>query len=419
MSETDDRTTSVAVDGDRLLARLARLAKIGSSRSGGVTREAYGPLDVEARDLVAGWMRDAGLAVEVDAAANLIGRRPGPSGRWLATGSHLDTVVDAGPFDGAFGAVAGVEVAAALRGVESMEHGLMVVAFANEEGARGSDGMVGSRALVGEVPDGELSGVDDGGVSLDERLIDAGGDPGLLADARWDVGEIDAFVELHVEQGPVLDEAEESLGVVLGITGRQAVDIVLRGAPNHAGTTPMHLRVDAMAAAAELVLAIEAMARDGGVRVATCGHLHVRPNVRNVIPGEAFLSAELRDDDLARLGDGRALVEGLVAEVDGLRGTTGELTWGQLVEPVDAHPDVVAAVRAAAEASGRPWRTMWSGAGHDAQILGRHLPMGMIFVPSVGGVSHAPEETTDPEHLVLGAQVLADTLVALDGRGVG
>jgi hydantoinase/carbamoylase family amidase len=408
---------SPVIDGERLVARLERLARIGRSPEGGTTREAYGPLDVEARDLVAGWMDDAGLRVEVDAAGNLVGRRTGTgSGRWLATGSHLDTVVEAGPLDGAYGVVAGVEVADALRhaGVK-LAHDLVVVAFANEEGARGTDGMVGSRALVGDVSADELAAPDDEGVPLAQRLADCGGDPGAIDEARWDTSAVAAFVELHVEQGPVLDAGGLDLGVVLGITGRQALDIELTGAANHAGTTPMHLRHDALAAAAEVVLAVEAMAGDGIVRVATCGHVQAWPNVRNVVPGRVRLSAELRADDLAQLTAARPEVQERLEAIGLRRGVEVSLGWGQLVPPIAADPGVLTALRHEAERAGRPWTELWSGAGHDAQILAPHVPAAMLFVPSVGGVSHAPEERTDAEHLVAGAQLLADSLVHLDG----
>ena len=286
----------------------------------------------------------------------------------------------------------------------------------------------------------------------------------MIDAARWDTSAGAAFVELHVEQGPVLDAEGLDLGVVLGITGRQAVDIELVGAANHAGTTPMHLRHDALAAAAEIVLAVEALGRDGVVlgitgrqavdielvgaanhagttpmhlrhdalaaaaevvlaveelgrdgvvRVATCGHLQVTPNVRNVVPGRVRLSAELRADDLAQLTACRPAVEALVEDVGRRRGVQATLTWGQLVPPIAADPAVLDVLRAAAERSGRPWTELWSGAGHDAQILAPHVPTAMVFVPSVAGISHAPEERTWPEHLVAGAQLLADALLAL------
>ncbi len=403
-----------SVDGPRLLARLDELAAIGATPAGGVTREAYGPLDVAARDLVGGWMAEAGLEVTVDAATNLVGRRPGSTDRWVGTGSHLDTVVDAGPLDGAYGVVAAVEAAAALRHT-GLRHGLVVVGFANEEGARGTDGMAGSRALVGEVDAAELDALDDEGVTLASRLDAAGGDPLALAGARWDLDTIAAFVELHIEQGPVLDADGADIGVVLGITGRQTVDIALHGQANHAGTTPMELRHDALAAAAEVVLAVEELALRRSVRVATVGHVSVTPNVRNVVPGTALVSAELRDHDPDRMTAGLAAISHQVQAIADRRGVTATVTAGQTVVPVRSDEAVLAAVRRVAGRTGRPVREMWSGAGHDAQILGRHVPMAMVFVPSRDGISHAPTETTEPEHLVAGAQVLADALVELGG----
>ena len=408
-----------SIDGHRLLARLAELNEIGATGHGGVTREAYGSLDVEARTLVAGWMTQAGLTPVVDAAANLIGRRAGAgsTGRCLATGSHLDTVVEAGALDGAYGVVAAVEMAEAIRrsGL-ALHHDLAVTAFANEEGARGTDGMVGSRALIGEVTDAELASLDDDGVALAERLTAAGGDPGELASAAWDASSVAAFVELHVEQGPVLDTGGWNLGVVTGISGRQAVDIEIIGMVNHAGTTPMDLRADALVAAAEVVLEVEALARERTVRVATCGHLQVRPNVRNVVPGRVTVSAELRDESAESLSSARAVLERVVAAIGARRAIEIGVAWRQYVAPIAADDAVLEAISRAAARSGLPWCSLPSGAGHDAQVLGARVPMGMIFVPSTGGVSHSPGEHTEPAHLVAGAQLLVDSVLELDER---
>ena len=406
------------IDGDRLLTRLAGLRAIGATVEGGVTRVAFGPLDVEARDLVAQWMHEADLAVTLDAAANLVGRRSGSVDRWLASGSHLDTVVDGGWLDGAYGAVAAVEVAAALHdaGV-ALHHGLAVVGFANEEGARGSDGMTGSLAVAGRLAAADLDHLDDDGIALRQRFTDAGGDPNGIAGARWDPATVAAFVELHIEQGPVLGSTGSVLGVVTAITGRQAVEIEIRGRANHAGTTPMALRHDAMTAGAEVILAIEALPLEGAVRVATCGHLLMRPNVRNVVPGRVVLGAEMRDEDPGRLDAAMKLMADALAPIGERRGVTIGLTWGQRVQPTQADPAVLAVIRAVAAASGRPWEELPSGAGHDAQILGTAMPIGMIFVPSIDGVSHSPEEDTAPEHLVAGAQALLDTVLALDSIG--
>ena len=193
-------SSSVHVDGDRLLARLRALRAIGATPSGGVTREAFGPLDIQARTTVQQWLAASGADVTVDAATNLVARRPGRTDRWIATGSHLDTVIDGGWLDGAYGVVAAVEVIAALRDAGPLRHGLMATAFANEEGARGTDGMSGSRAVVGQVGAAELQQLDDTGTTVAERLAGAGGDPAGLETARWPLDAIGAFVELHVEQ---------------------------------------------------------------------------------------------------------------------------------------------------------------------------------------------------------------------------
>lgn len=406
------------IDGDRLLARLGELRRIGGTAAGGVTREAFGTDDVAARELVGGWLVDGGLEVTVDAAANLVGRLPGRTDRWLGSGSHLDTVVNGGWLDGAYGVVAAVEVAAKLAVTGELEHGLIVAAFANEEGARGLPPMPGSRVAAGAFDAAELTRTDDRGeTTLAEWISRAGGDPSALATATWDPSTIDAFVELHIEQGPVLDTRREVLGVVAAITGRQLLEISVGGRANHAGTTPMDLRRDALAAAAEVVLAIESVARNGIVRVATCGHVEVHPNVRNVVPGRVRVSAELRDVDADRIRAGVAAVVRSIAAIATARDVRITVDPVQYGEPVLCNPAVVAAATRAVERLGQPWSIVPSGAGHDVQNLAGRVPVGMLFVPSRGGVSHNPAEDTDPEHLVTGAQALLDTLVELDRTG--
>jgi allantoate deiminase len=403
----------VTVDSARLLRRLGELRAVGATAAGGVTREAFGPRDLAARELVRRWMSDAGMSAEVDAAANLIGRVAG-DGRWIATGSHLDTVIDGGWLDGAYGVVAGIEVAAALGSAGLLRHGLLVVAFSNEEGARGTDGMTGSRAAVGRLGSDELRSTDDEDVTLAERLSAGGGNPEHLASAVWDASTIDSFVELHIEQGPVLHAEGAALGVVDAITGRQGFDVRVHGRPNHAGTTPMHLRHDALAAAAEVVLAVESIPERSDVRVATCGHLSGHPNLRNVVPGSALIRGELRDTDADCMDTAMTVLAADVQRIAADRSVDIDLRWGQRVEPTLCAPSVVSAARAAAQRSGLGWTTLPSGAGHDAQILGQTIRIGMIFVPSIEGTSHAPTEDTPPEHLVAGAQALLDTVLALD-----
>lgn len=406
----------VVVDGDRLLWRLNELAGLTATPGRGVTREAWSREDVEARVRVAGWMRDAGLHPVVDAATNLIGRSPGRRGRWLASGSHLDTVVHGGALDGAYGVIAALEVASALHDAgHTMDHGLLVAAFANEEGARGTAGMTGSYGCIGGLDDGWLDEIDDEGTSVRDRLAGAGGAPDDLASARWAFEEIDAFVELHIEQGPVLDRSGSRIGVVSGITGRQALDLRITGAPNHAGTTPMDLRTDALAAAAAVVLAVEALPRSGGIRVATCGHLTVVPNVRNVVPGEVVVGVEIRDQSSDALDGAMAELEAILDAIAAERGVAIHRAWGQRVPPQLAAPGIRDSVARAAKQRGLEHVELPSGAGHDAQVIAEAAPTGMIFVPSRTGVSHSPDEHTDPADLVAGAQVLVDTLLDLDG----
>jgi N-carbamoyl-L-amino-acid hydrolase len=406
------------VDGVRLLRRLDELAAV-TADGPGVTRLAYSAHDVAARELVGGWMAQAGLRAEVDAAGNLIGRRRGTSGlpAVLATGSHLDTVVEAGPLDGAYGAVAAVEVAAALHdaGVP-LRHDLAVIAFSNEEGARGTPGMVGSLAIAGALSGAQLAEPDDEGISLADRIAAAGGDPAGIAGAAWPPGSLAGFLELHVEQGPVLHRTDTPVAVVSGITGRATLDVTVRGTANHAGTTPMDARRDAAVAAALVVLAVRDLAGPGGVRVATTGALRLDPGVRNVVAGRATVGIDLRDLDDARIAAAIGRLRLGAARIAAQTGTTVDVTARSAVPAVAADPRLAGCVRDAAEHCGLAHVDLPSGAGHDAQLMARLGPVGMVFTPSIDGVSHAPAEATAPEHLVAGADLLCHALLLADAR---
>lgn len=407
-----------AVDGKRLLARLDELAAVSATPGPGVTRLAYSPADVAARGLVAGWMREAGLTTEVDPAGNLIGRRPGrKTNGVLATGSHLDTVVDAGPLDGAYGVVAAVEVAAALHAANvPLRHDLAVVAFSNEEGARGTPGMVGSLAITGRLDPDHLDIPDDEGVRLRDRIADAGGDPDRIAAAAWPAGSLAGFLELHVEQGPVLDDAGLRAGVVTAVTGRATVDVTIEGAANHAGTTPMDRRADAAVAAARVVLAVSALAGADGVRVATAGHLDLWPGVRNVVPGRAVVGVDLRDTDDDRVVAAVARLRAAAAAIAEQTGTRVSVIPRSSVAAAPAAPWLADCVRAAVAELRLPCTDLPSGAGHDAQIMAALGPIAMAFTPSIAGISHAPGEATRPDDLVAGADVLCRALVHADIR---
>jgi allantoate deiminase len=407
------------IDGSRLLARLDALASIGADPAGGVTRLAFSSLELSAKDLLRGWFAEAGLNATLDGAGNLIATRTGDgTGEgFLATGSHVDTVVAAGPLDGAYGVVAAVEVAAALAAAGTqLRHNLRFVAFSNEEGARGAPGFTGSMAAAGVLDATFLASSDDEGVPLPQRLTDGGGDPARIAESAWTDTPLAAFVELHVEQGPVLDEAGERLGVVTSCPGRIIVDVELRGAANHAGTTPMRLRADALNGAAQIALAVEELAVTGAVHVATTGLMAVEPGVRNVVPGAARLGIDVRDGDDVRLEAGVDQLTQTINDIAKRRGLTVEITARRAAKAAGCEPAIQAAITKVISERNLTARSMPSGAGHDAQILAAIGPVGMIFVPSSGGRSHCPEEATDPADLVLGAEILLSTLLELDLR---
>ena len=409
------RTRPPTLNDSRLLYRLNELASIGSVPGGGVTRLAYSAEDVAARDRVGEWMTEAGLTVEVDPACNLIGSAPGTAAESqlslspIVSGSHLDTVINGGRLDGAYGVVAAIEVAAALRGHH--QHPLTVVAFANEEGVGGAESFDGSRAIVGRP--GPLDAVDRSGRSLAQRLDSAGGCSAKLGQARWR-RRLAAFFELHIEQGPILDQANSAIGVVTGITGQRKINIDIVGRANHAGTTPMDLRCDALAVAAEAVLIVQGLPKSTGVRVATTGICTTHPNARNVIPSRVHLGAEVRDLDLETIE--RATTE-LSARLDALASRSGAAITLSIVDtqppvPTDAH--LLRLLEAAAEHVGSTAVRMPSGAGHDAQIMADLGPTCMLFVPSRDGLSHSPAEYTDPDALVLGAKVLLAAVIRFD-----
>ena len=400
-----------------MMERLAQLAEVTSTPGRGVTRLAYSAEDRVGRDMVAGWMRDAGLTVHEDAATNVIGRRPGRTDRMLMSGSHLDTVHEAGHLDGAYGVLAAIEVADALRrGAIALEHTLVVAGFSNEEGARGTPGMTGSHALAGLCRPEWLEATDLEGVSLAARLASTGGRAEGIGPPSVALDRVGGFLELHIEQGPILARSGSDIGVVRTITGRDGIELELRGVANHAGTTPMDNRHDAAVAAARVVLAVKALADEGWVRVATVGVVEIGPGSSNVIPNRATLSIEMRDGDDTKVA---TALDELLRRIAAVALDTGCTTTHRRVPHVLAvtmDPVLTSCITAAARSVGRLVEEIDSGAGHDAQVLAAVVPVGMIFVPSAEGVSHSPREHTDHAQLVAGAEVLAAALVEADAR---
>ncbi len=397
----------------RLRGRLERLATVGSDPAGGVTRLPFSSSHTEAVRAVSQMLGEAGLDAGVDEFGNLIGRRSGERDAAVLAGSHLDTVPQGGMFDGALGVVAAVEAAQALReSGTKLRHGLTVVAFADEEGHAFGVGTLSSRLLVGELARSRLSALRDGtGRTLEDYLrARAHG----LPPARMPA-DVAAYVELHVEQGPVLERAGRTVAAVESIVGILRTTVVVEGKAAHAGTTPMEARADAIVGAAELVLAVRELALgQRGQAVGTVGRAHVSPGAANVIPGRVELTVELRSVNNRDLDALRRAVEQRgqdIARRDGLKMVFG--TWDHSPQaPMD--PGVRDTVLGVIERSGHPRVSLPSWAGHDAGVLARHVPAGMIFVTSTGGLSHSPRESTPWDAVEVGAQVLLDSLIALD-----
>jgi len=378
-----------------VLARCEALTRF-SEEPGRLTRTFLRPPVRDAHDALTGWMRAAGLAVRRDAVGNLIGRRPGRGGRVVVVGSHIDTVPDAGKYDGVLGVLLGVAAAQALAGRTSPRT-LDVVAFAEEEGVRFRTPYLGSRAVCGRFDPELLTLTDAAGVTLAQALRDFGLDPAELPTAAYPPGQVAAYVEAHIEQGPCLEALDRPLGVVRAIIGQSRFLLRFVGRAGHAGTQPMELRRDALAAAAAFVIAVERTARATAGLRATVGRLTVAPGAVNVVPGEAELSLDVRHAyDAVRA---RA-VNDLLAEAHALA-SKRELMLS--VEPVAEQPAVALdaalteRLTAAVRGQGHEPVALDSGAGHDAAVMAGLCPAAMLFVRSPDGVSHHPDESVRPE----------------------
>jgi N-carbamoyl-L-amino-acid hydrolase len=403
--------SNLRIDIDRLMGRIMALAEVGAIDGGGVCRLALSDADKAGRDLVVSWMKELGLAVTIDRIGNVIGVRDGiEEGPPVMTGSHIDTVATGGKYDGNLGVLAGLEVVQVLNdaGIRTRRP-VAVGFFTNEEGARFAPDMMGS-------------GVHQGALDLDECLATAGIDGKTVGDELARIGyagdepvgasRAHAFFELHVEQGPVLEEAGIAIGAVTGVQGISWTEYTIRGVSNHAGTTPMRLRHDAgYVAAAIAVEAREIARRMGGDQVGTSGVIELKPNLVNVIAREAKVTVDLRNTDERKLQEAETAMSSRVAELGETEGV--EITARKLArfEPVEFDEAMVDRVAEIAAGLGHSVRKMPSGAGHDAQMFAPNCPTAMIFVPSKGGISHNVREYTAPEEIHAGADVLLQLML--------
>jgi N-carbamoyl-L-amino-acid hydrolase len=399
---------------ERLLADLAALAAVGDTGDGGNCRLALTDDDAGGRELVVGWMRALGLDVRVDRIGNVVATRAGtdPDAAPVMTGSHIDTVRTGGRYDGTLGVLAGLEVVRALDDAgHTTRRPLAVAFFTDEEGSRFAPDMLGSLVYAG-------------GLGLEDALGTVGIDGAVLGDELERIGWAGpapvpgvvphAFVELHIEQGPVLEQAGLTIGAVTGVQGISWQELTLTGQSNHAGTTPLALRRDAGLVAAQVTAYVRQLALDiGGPMVGTVGRLQLHPDLVNVVAAQATLTVDLRHTDDAVLSSASARLAARVDELAAAEDVSS--AWRELARfaPVVFDGAVVDRVEAAASRRGLSCRRMPSGAGHDAQMLARVCPTGMVFVPSHQGISHNPREHTAPADLAAGASVLLDVLVEL------
>jgi N-carbamoyl-L-amino-acid hydrolase len=410
----------------RLWSTLEKLSEFGrppgGGFEGGVTRVGFSEADLAAREYVMGLMRDAGLAVRVDPAGNIFGKRSGAENLpTLLFGSHIDSVPRGGNFDGDVGSLGALEVMRALNDKKvSTRHPLEMVIWTNEEGHHFGRGLLGSSAAAGLLPADVLARKDEEGKTLADWLRRYGQDPARLADARISADSLAAYLELHIEQGGVLDESKIQIGVVQGIVGIHWWTCTATGFANHAGTTPMTRRQDALAAAARAALAVREEVRadpaPAGRQVGTVGYVRVEPGARNIIPGRVEFPVELRDLDKEKVMRIWSRIEKRFAEIAKEENVKLDCVPLQADEPALTDPAMQADIRAAARAAGYSTLDLPSGAGHDAQQIAHLASVGMIFVPSRGGISHSPREYSSPEDVANGAEVLYRTIQLLDGR---
>lgn len=405
--------STLRVSGKRIMDHILALAEFGKNPQGGASRVAYSEADKQGREYVLTLLRDAKLEVKIDAAGNLIGRRAGSANNLkpLLIGSHIDTVPEGGNFDGVVGSMGAIEVALTLaENSVTLRHPLEVVIFQNEEG-----GLIGSRAMDGELTERELDLVSRSGKTIRDGIKFIGGDVAKLAEVRRQKGDIAAYLELHIEQGGILDTEKINIGVVEGIVGINWWDVTIEGFANHAGTTAMNNRQDALLAGAKFIEAVNRIVTSvPGRQVGTVGRINAVPGAPNVIPGKVVLSLELRDLDAAKIN---MLFERIQAEAQKIAAdskTKFDFKEINVNIPAPTDPKIRSVISAVAGELGLTIKPMPSGAGHDAQDMARLGPVGMIFVPSVGGISHSPREFSRPEDIANGANVLLHTLLKLD-----
>ena len=404
---------ALRVNGQRLNSRLTELAAFGKTPEGGTNRPAYTDADLQARDYATKLMREAKLEVTVDAAGNIIGRRDGSetSLKPLMIGSHIDSVPAGGSYDGQVGSMSAIEVAQTISDNNvRLRHPLEVMIFQNEEG-----GTIGSAAISRGLTAKDLDVVTNSKKTIRDGIKFIGGDPDRLASVVRRKGDITAYLELHIEQGGILYNEKIDIGVVEGIVGVFWWEVMVEGFANHAGTTPMNQRRDALLAAAKYIEAVNRIVTSiPGRQVGTVGKIQAFPGAFNVVPGKVATSLGLRDLDAAKVQMMFERIQAEVRQIETATGTKFEFKQVTSSKPALTDPTIQKAIAETAKQLELTTKLMPSGAGHDAQEIADICPVGMIFVPSRDGISHSPREFSKPEDITNGANVLLHSLLKLD-----
>jgi len=417
-SSSAELTDTLRINGERLMATLAEIGAIGGLDNGGVRRLAFSAEDCQARDRLRQWMEEIGMSTRVDTAGNLIGHYAGrfPHSAVIATGSHLDTVPNAGIYDGTYGVLAGLEVVRTLSENNiQLDHPLEVIVFADEERT-----MIGSKAMAGRASLDPHFYAHPHYEAIEPSLEKVGGDWAQLPQAVRHPGCMAAFVELHVEQGPVLEAEGTPVGLVTGIVGQRRYIITIEGQASHAGTTPMPMRQDALVAASQVILAVNRVGslQDGehfsGDQVATVGAMKLSPNVANTVPGQVEMTLDMRDLSNECLDHMMNWLEAQIEEIAATSQTRISIKPQLRNEPVPVNSHIFNTIAQACKTLNLKSLELPSRASHDAQIMADITDMGMIFVPSQAGISHAATEYTHPAHCIQGGNVLLHTLLQLD-----
>ncbi len=401
---------------DRIKSDIENLSKFNKTPGQGLTRMSFTDEDRGAREYIKEQMKSSGLKVYEDAAGTIVGRLEGSleDGEIVMIGSHYDSVKNGGNFDGPAGVVTALEIARVMKENNlKPKYPVEFIAMIEEEGGRFGGGLFASRAMVGKVSRESLDNYKDSdGISIASAMKDFGFDPDKIEEARRRPEDLKAFLELHIEQGPILENNKKEIGIVEYIVGINQIEVIVSGRPDHAGTTPMTMRSDALDAASKVISSISDFAKEAGEgTVATVGVLEIKPGAANIVPGQVKFSVDIRSKKDECIEEVREKIESSLKDICKLKGTEYSIEDKMRVLPIELSKEIISKLNKYSDDLGFKSQTMLSGAGHDAMVMAGITDVGLVFVPSKGGRSHCPEEWTDYEDLQKGVEILCETII--------